>query len=124
MGRNAKVYLYREQTYTIETDLYNSERMDNNEYINIADKLWDYRFPFYYVDEKGRLVYLYEGGLGTGAKSVQEDILMIKNDMHPSAEEIFDTVDIINEETGEVLKTLYNVDLLGILQGIKEAMGK
>lgn len=29
----------------------------------------------------------------------------------------------INEETGEVLKTLHNVNLIEILEGIKEVIG-
>lgn len=130
MGRTAKAYLYGLQIITIETDLADSsinykfdvkgrERGGNKD---LAPELWDYLFGLYIVDKQDRLVYLYEP-LGSTAKSLAEDIKTIANNPHPSAEEIFDTVDIIDEETGEVLKTLHNVNLLGILEGIKEVMG-
>lgn len=132
MGRTAKAYLHRLQTYTIETDIYNStDKLHDREgvftgikhAVNIAEDLWDYRYPFYFVDKsKKRLVYLHEGGLITSAKGAQEDIEMIANDLHPSAEEKFDTVDIIDEDTGKLLNTIHNADLIGILQAVKEVM--
>jgi hypothetical protein len=115
MGRTAKAYLYRNQIYTIETDIPRSKGK------NIASKVWDYLYPFYEEDSQGRLVWLYDG-LSSGAKSVERAIYTIASDLRPSAEEKFDTVEIIEEETGETLKTLYNVDLLGILEGIKEVL--
>ncbi|BCB96781.1 hypothetical protein JZK55_17030 [Dissulfurispira thermophila] len=121
MGRTAKAYI-NSTIYTIKTDLYNRDKHRRWQYTNLAPELWDYMYPFYLVDEQGRLVYLYEGGLGMGAKSVQEDIFTIASDLHPSAEEKFDTVEIIDEDTGNVLKTLKNVDLIGILERIKEVM--
>lgn len=118
MGRTAKVYVVS-GIYTIETDLYDGIK---SHYKNIAPELWGYMYPFYLVDEHGRLMYLYEGGRGMGAKSVAKDIQRIEADPHPSTAEIFDTVEIIDEDSEKTLKTLSNVDLVGILRGIKEVM--
>jgi len=86
-----------------------------------GDEIWDFLYPIFILDDTDRLVYLEQ--FDSGPKGIRYDISTIADNPHPSAEEIFDTVDIIDEETGEVLKTLHNVNLLGILEGIKEVMG-
>ncbi len=115
MGRTAQVILYG-TVYTIKTDLDNKVQGKN-----IASKLWDYLYPFYIVDDDGRFVYLYQP-LCYGAKHVQEDIYKILENPHPSIYEVFDNVDIIDENTGKVYMELKNVNLLGILKGIKECL--
>jgi len=121
MGRTAKALLHHNQIITIETDLSGSIRSGSDfkkiKGSNIGSELWDYLFVFYFVDED-RLVYAHEG-LGLKPDKL---IYTIANDLHPSAEEKFDTVQIINEDTGDLLMTLHNVELIGILEGIKEVM--
>ncbi|GER94108.1 hypothetical protein A45J_1866 [hot springs metagenome] len=126
MGRTAKAHVSGRQIITIETDLVDDsinykfdvkgrKRGGNKD---LAPELWDYLFGLYIVDKNDRLVYLYE------PMGITPDTLIktIANDLHPSAEEKFDIVEIIDEDTGDVLKTLKNIDLIGILEGIKEVM--
>lgn len=82
---------------------------------DLAPELWNYLFGLYIVDKHDRLIYLYEP-IG---KKIEKLILTIASDQHFSAVEVFDTVKIIEEETNKVLKTLHDVDLIGILEGIK-----
>lgn len=115
MGRTAKAILYG-SSYKIVTDL--DDKVKGR---SCGDEIWDFLYPIFILDDTDRLVYLEQ--FDSGPKGIRYDISTIADNPHPSAEEIFDTVDIIDEETGEVLKTLHNVNLLGILEGIKEVMG-
>ncbi len=47
----------------------------------------------------------------------------ILKEPHPFIYEVFDRVDIVDEQTGDVLKILKYVNLIGILEGIKEVIG-
>ncbi len=115
MGRTAQVLLYG-TVYSIRTDL--DDKVQGKD---IASRLWDYLYAFYFVDDDGRLVYLYQP-LCYGAKYIKEDIDRILKDPHPSIYEVFDRVDIVDEQTGEVYMELKNVNLIGILEGIKEVL--
>ncbi len=115
MGRTAQVLLYG-TVYAIKTDL--AEKVYGED---IAPELWNYLYAFYFVDDDGRLVYLYQP-LCYRAKHVQEDIDKILKDPHPSIYEVFDKVDIVDERTGEVYMELKDVNLIGILEGIKEIL--
>lgn len=97
-GRTAKVYLYGNQIITIETDL--------------ADSSINYKF-----DVVGRKK---DGNRDLAPKLWN----YIANDPHPSAKEKFSKVEIIDEETNKVLKTLHDVDLIGILEGLKKFVRK
>lgn len=126
MGRTAKAFLYGYQIITIKTDSSDSrinykfdrEGRKRGGNKDLAPELWDYLFGLYIVDKQGRLVYLYEP-IGIRPEKL---IQAMANDLHPSAEEKFDAVEIINEDTGELLDTLHDVDLIGILEGIKKEM--
>lgn len=126
MGRTAKALLYGRQIITIETDMADEKlnyKFDVKGRLkggnsDLAPDLWDYLFGLYIVDKQGRLIYLYEP-IGINPDTL---ISAIASDLHPSAEEKFDTVEIIDEETEKALKTLKNVDLLGILRGVKEVV--
>jgi len=107
MSRTAKAFIYGNQLITIETDLYGKVKGKP-----LAKDLLNNPFAIYLVDKKNRLIYAHEG-IGIAPIKI---IQAIENDPHPSLTEKFESVDIINEDTGEVLKTFYNVDLAGILR--------
>lgn len=115
MGRTAKAILYG-SSYKIVTDL--DDKVEGRP----CDEIWDYQYPLYILDDEDRLVYLEQ--FDSGPKGIEYDIFTIASDLHPSAEEVFDEVEIIDEDEGKVLKTLLNVDLIDILKGIKEVMGR
>lgn len=114
MGRTAKAILYG-SSYKIVTDL--DDKVKGR---SCGNEMWDFLYPIFILDDNDRLVYLEQ--FDSGPKGIRYDISTIADNPHPSTKEIFDTVEIIDEDEGKVLKTLHNVDLLGILQGIKEIM--
>ncbi len=111
MGRKATVRI-RALVYTITTDIPKSQARD------VAAKFDDYNFAFYFEDKSGRLSFVYQP-FGS-VKGIDIDIESLKRNKKPSINEIFDQADIVNERTGEVYAELENVDIFGILDGIRE----
>ncbi|MBI5102659.1 MAG: hypothetical protein HZB33_12625 [Nitrospirae bacterium] len=111
MGRKAEVLLYS-YIYTISTDIPRKQAKD------VAATFDDYCFPFYFEDEDRRLSWVYQPS--GSARGIARDIESLKRNNKPAVKEIFDVVNIINEETGKIYLGLRNVDLFGIMKGIQD----
>ena len=113
MGRTAEVTLVTGWIYSIDC------RVPRAEQVKVLPL--PYHWAKYTEDADGRLAFIYEP-LGTRPKWIDAEIERMKKYPRPAFKEIFDRVDIINEDTGEVFVELVNVNLFGILEGIKEAI--
>lgn len=114
MGRTAKAILYG-SSYKIVTDL--DDKVKGR---SCGDEIWDFLYPIFILDDTDRLVYLEQ--FDSGPKGIRMEFNTISDNPHPSALEVFDVVEIIDEDTGKVIKRLNNVNLLGILEGILAVM--
>src|SRR3990172_7098998 len=113
MGRSAKVIIDTGWIYEIEKNIPKTAGK------NKAGAL-GYQFAEYVEDAEDKLVYLYQPDCSLG--SIETDIEYLAGLKRPSAQEIFDSADIVHWKTGEIYSELKKVDLIGILEGLKEVM--
>ncbi len=114
MTRKAKVFLCTGWIYTIDCGV------SRTHWIKIG-RTYPYGWAQYSEDDRGRLAWIYEP-LAASSKGIHAEIERMMRYPRPAFKEIFDEVDIINEETGAVYAELHDVDLFGILEGIKDVI--
>lgn len=112
MDRKCEVLLHG-TVYTIECGSTGKpERMLPLE--ALGDELLDY-----IEDDDGKFIYAYKP-TGTTTKGIYKTIKSLKEHGYPRIVEKFKEVNYIDEHTGEILRTLYDIDLYDIIEAIGE----
>lgn len=80
---------------------------------------WYLEFPYYRETPAGGLLYLYQP-LCASARGFREDRRWLREHPRPHYSDVYDRVEIVDESSGKVYKTLTGVDFLAILDAMLE----
>lgn len=114
-----RAYIYQSSIYSVKTGgprdftLFDLELMGEfpKEYARADD------FPFAQYGEKdGKIFWIYQ----PFGSHIDRDLAWLKTHPRPAHREVFPRGEIIDEESGKVIKVVTNVTLLDILEALKE----